>query len=197
MPEPDAPRVAKYAFGNDYHEVIRGRLNQLLDKMRAAFGDIEGRAINLQISPARTKAAAEGSVNGNAQLEKGSPLSWAAWALVALVGAFSLGVVALHRGETINALWLVTAARQPFYLFESEPSQLAKSAEQHSEGSSVEQRCEASPPERYNPADGGHPIADSRTAPTATRRDVRDGQSGTGRRGNGGSSDYIYENKVT
>jgi carbon starvation protein len=41
---------------------------------------------------------------------KASPVSWAAWALVALVGAFSLGVVALHRGETINALWLVTAA---------------------------------------------------------------------------------------
>ncbi|MGO8739509.1 carbon starvation CstA family protein [Rhodoblastus sp.] len=41
---------------------------------------------------------------------KGSPLAWAAWAVVALVGAFSLGVVALHRGETINALWLVTAA---------------------------------------------------------------------------------------
>jgi epoxyqueuosine reductase len=41
--EPDAPRVAKYAFGNDYHEVIRARLNQLLDKMRATFGDIEGR----------------------------------------------------------------------------------------------------------------------------------------------------------
>jgi epoxyqueuosine reductase len=41
--EPDAPRVAKYAFGEDYHEVIRARLNQLLDKMREAFGDIEGR----------------------------------------------------------------------------------------------------------------------------------------------------------
>ncbi|MCI4678403.1 carbon starvation protein A [Rhodoblastus acidophilus] len=41
---------------------------------------------------------------------KGSPLSWAAWILVALVGAISLGTVALHRGETINALWLVTAA---------------------------------------------------------------------------------------
>jgi carbon starvation protein len=33
-----------------------------------------------------------------------------AWGAVALVGAVSLGTVALHRGETINALWLVTAA---------------------------------------------------------------------------------------
>lgn len=41
--QPDAPQVAKYAFGNDYHEVIRARLSQLLDKMRTAFGEIDGR----------------------------------------------------------------------------------------------------------------------------------------------------------
>ena len=40
----------------------------------------------------------------------GSALSWAPWALVALLGAIALGVVALSRGETINALWLVVAA---------------------------------------------------------------------------------------
>ncbi|SCK18550.1 carbon starvation CstA family protein [Vogesella sp. LIG4] len=32
------------------------------------------------------------------------------WILLALVGAFALGTVALHRGETINALWIVAAA---------------------------------------------------------------------------------------
>ncbi|WPB80101.1 carbon starvation CstA family protein [Archangium violaceum] len=32
------------------------------------------------------------------------------WALVAVVGAFCLGTVALHRGETINATWLVVAS---------------------------------------------------------------------------------------
>ena len=32
------------------------------------------------------------------------------WAGVATLGAASLGVLALHRGETVNALWLVTAA---------------------------------------------------------------------------------------
>ena len=46
----------------------------------------------------------------NVRPARGSAVSWAAWALVALVGAFSLGTIALHRGETINALWLVTAA---------------------------------------------------------------------------------------
>jgi carbon starvation protein len=40
----------------------------------------------------------------------GSGSSWIPWAFVALLGAVALGVVALHRGETINALWLVVAA---------------------------------------------------------------------------------------
>ncbi|RKH08961.1 carbon starvation protein A [Corallococcus sp. CA053C] len=38
------------------------------------------------------------------------------WALVALAGAFSLGVVALHRGESINAIWLVVASVAVFML---------------------------------------------------------------------------------
>src|SRR6266700_368385 len=32
------------------------------------------------------------------------------WATVALLGAFAVGVVAVHRGEPINALWLVVGA---------------------------------------------------------------------------------------
>ena len=39
----DAPRIAKYAYGEDYHEVIRARLNLLLDKMRMTIGEINGR----------------------------------------------------------------------------------------------------------------------------------------------------------
>ena len=32
------------------------------------------------------------------------------WAVLAIVGAFALGVVALRRGEAINALWIVVAS---------------------------------------------------------------------------------------
>jgi carbon starvation protein len=32
------------------------------------------------------------------------------WALLAILGAFCLGTVALHRGESINAIWLVVTA---------------------------------------------------------------------------------------
>jgi len=38
------------------------------------------------------------------------PLALLAWIIVAAVGAFSLGGIALHRGESINSTWLVTAA---------------------------------------------------------------------------------------
>jgi carbon starvation protein len=34
----------------------------------------------------------------------------ALWALMTIVGVFSLGTVALSRGETLNALWIITAA---------------------------------------------------------------------------------------
>lgn len=34
----------------------------------------------------------------------------ALWALITVIGVFSLGTVALSRGETLNALWIITAA---------------------------------------------------------------------------------------
>ncbi len=37
-------------------------------------------------------------------------VSHVAWLALAMVGAFALGTVALHRGEPINALWIVVAA---------------------------------------------------------------------------------------
>ncbi len=39
----DAPKVSVYAYGEDYHEVIREKLNLILEKMREAWGKIEGR----------------------------------------------------------------------------------------------------------------------------------------------------------
>ena len=40
----------------------------------------------------------------------GSFASKIGWLALAVLGAFCLGTVALHRGETINAVWLVVAA---------------------------------------------------------------------------------------
>lgn len=36
--------------------------------------------------------------------------SWLGWAALAVLAAFCIGTIALHRGETISAMWLVVAA---------------------------------------------------------------------------------------
>lgn len=39
----EAPRVSKYAFGMDYHEVIKGKLKEFLRILKDNIGDINGR----------------------------------------------------------------------------------------------------------------------------------------------------------
>ena len=39
----EAPKIAKYAYGNDYHEVIREKLNTLLQQLKNEIGEINGR----------------------------------------------------------------------------------------------------------------------------------------------------------
>ena len=38
-----SPRIAKYAFGNDYHEVIREKLRNFLAEIKIVVGELEGR----------------------------------------------------------------------------------------------------------------------------------------------------------
>jgi len=40
---PDTPKIAKYAYGNDYHEIIRDKLNAFLTQIKQSIGDINGR----------------------------------------------------------------------------------------------------------------------------------------------------------
>ncbi len=41
--QPDAPRIARYAFGKDYHEVIKKKLNALLGLIKEHIGEVQGR----------------------------------------------------------------------------------------------------------------------------------------------------------
>lgn len=41
--QPAAPQVSKYAYGNDYHEVIKDKLRLFLHEIREAIGDVHGR----------------------------------------------------------------------------------------------------------------------------------------------------------
>ncbi len=40
---PDSPKISKYAFGKDYHDVIRANLYELLTLIKEEIGDIHGR----------------------------------------------------------------------------------------------------------------------------------------------------------
>ncbi len=42
--EPDAPRLAKYAYGEDYHFVMKDKLKSLLCFIRENIGEVDGRA---------------------------------------------------------------------------------------------------------------------------------------------------------
>ncbi|MBS0029137.1 tRNA epoxyqueuosine(34) reductase QueG [Chitinophaga sp. 22321] len=39
----DAPRISKYAYGHDYHEVIRAKLKTMLLRMQERIGPVQGR----------------------------------------------------------------------------------------------------------------------------------------------------------
>ena len=41
--DPDAPKLSAYAFGTDYHFVIKDKLRELLDAVRAQVGEVNGR----------------------------------------------------------------------------------------------------------------------------------------------------------
>jgi epoxyqueuosine reductase len=41
--DPDAPKISMYAYGKDYHKIVRKKLNTLFDWMKVSFGDIDGR----------------------------------------------------------------------------------------------------------------------------------------------------------
>lgn len=56
----DRPRVARYAYGEDYHRVVKDRLFALLDVLRTAVGDLDGRCF-VDSAPVMERAWAERS----------------------------------------------------------------------------------------------------------------------------------------
>jgi epoxyqueuosine reductase len=39
----DAPRISKYAYGRDYHKIVRKRLKHMLKDLQSEIGEVEGR----------------------------------------------------------------------------------------------------------------------------------------------------------
>ena len=54
----DTFKISKYAYGQDYHYVIKDKLNELLDNLRIQFGNIEGRVF-VDSAPVMDKAWAK------------------------------------------------------------------------------------------------------------------------------------------
>ena len=48
-----APKIAKYAFGNDYHEVIREKLTLFLAEIKLSVGEVNGRGGRFSMSNER------------------------------------------------------------------------------------------------------------------------------------------------
>src|ERR1700753_2284934 len=42
--DPDAPKISKYAYGMDYHTVIKDKLKELLARINEHIGEVGGRA---------------------------------------------------------------------------------------------------------------------------------------------------------
>jgi epoxyqueuosine reductase len=53
-----APKISKYAYGKDYHSVIKEKLNQLLEFIRDNIGDVDGRVF-VDSAPVMDKAWAK------------------------------------------------------------------------------------------------------------------------------------------
>jgi epoxyqueuosine reductase len=56
----DAPKISKYAFGKDYHEVIKEKLKDFLNTIKEKIGDVNGRAF-VDSAPVLDKAWAKKS----------------------------------------------------------------------------------------------------------------------------------------
>ena len=57
---PDAPKISKYAYGNDYHLVIKEKCKELMDLLKEEIGDINGRCF-VDSAPVMDKAWAQKS----------------------------------------------------------------------------------------------------------------------------------------
>ena len=57
---PDAPKISKYAYGNDYHEIIKEKLKEFVHTLKEQIGDINGRVF-VDSAPVLDKAWAKKS----------------------------------------------------------------------------------------------------------------------------------------
>src|SRR3989344_6945300 len=57
---PTAPQISKYAYGNDYHDVIKSKCKELVEMLKAEIGEFNGRCF-VDSAPVMDKAWASRS----------------------------------------------------------------------------------------------------------------------------------------
>lgn len=53
--DPEAPKISRYAYGEDYHDVLRDKLKEMLTRIREEIGQVEGRVF-VDSAPVMDKA---------------------------------------------------------------------------------------------------------------------------------------------
>jgi epoxyqueuosine reductase len=107
--EKNIPKISKYAYGKDYHEVIRPKLHSLLARLKEKFGDFNGRGF-VDSAPVleRSWAVLSGlgwvGKNGNLIHKKSGSFFFIATLIVDLELAFDAPVMADYCGTCTRCI---------------------------------------------------------------------------------------------
>ena len=107
--DPNAPKLSKYAYGEDYHQVIKGKLTSLLEYIRKEIGDVSGRAFT-DSAPVLDRAWAKKSglgwvgKNGNLIAKKTGSFFFLAELIIDLELAYDQNIQTDHCGSCTRCI---------------------------------------------------------------------------------------------
>ncbi|MBS7565272.1 tRNA epoxyqueuosine(34) reductase QueG [Mucilaginibacter sp. Bleaf8] len=107
--DPLAPKISKYAYGMDYHDVIKGKLRELLHFIQENIGDVGGRAF-VDSAPVLDRAWAQragiGWIGKNANLinKKGGSFFFLAELIVDMELAYDIAPTTDHCGTCTRCI---------------------------------------------------------------------------------------------
>lgn len=107
--EPDSPKLSKYAYGTDYHFVIRDKLKLLLEFINEKIGEVDGRAF-VDSAPVLDKAWAKkaglGWIGKNSNLisKKAGSFFFIAELIIDIELEYDIKPMADHCGTCTNCI---------------------------------------------------------------------------------------------
>jgi epoxyqueuosine reductase len=107
--DPSAPKISKYAYGMDYHTVIKDKLRQLLQIINEKIGEVDGRAF-VDSAPVLDKAWAKkagmGWIGKNSNLlnKKAGSFFFLAELIIDLELEYDVAPTADHCGTCTNCI---------------------------------------------------------------------------------------------